>query len=136
LRDEILDARAYAFAEQVDVIIAHGFLHLLPRPDWSRLIQCVRRRTKISGFKVVAVCTGSLASPGDLGPFMLGLFRDERRGGLRHRRPVEKVAAQNSTTCLIPPAHDEFRNSGRQIRVALLWHRGEVNRQGKGHAED
>jgi len=116
LRTEIQDVRAYRFAKQFDLIIAHGLLHLLPRSDWSRIIRFMKQHTKPLGFNIVAVFTDLLPPPEDLRPFTLGLFRegelksqylswnivlcssyildDEHPGNVRHRHPVNKIVAQ------------------------------------------
>ncbi len=116
LRTDVLDARDYVPEHQFDLIIAHGILHLLPRPDWSRLIQRLKEATKPEGFNVVAVFTDSLPPPEDLSPFTQGLFHegellshyqnwkvdlfrsyikeDEHPGGFRHRHPINKIVAR------------------------------------------
>ena len=116
LRIHVVDVRDYVPEHSFDAIIAHGILHLLPRPDWSRLIQRMKEMTKPLGFNVVAVFSDSLPPPDDLSPFAIGLFRegelldqysdwnvelfdslikeDQHPGGVRHRHPVNKIVAQ------------------------------------------
>ena len=116
IRTAVTDARNYVPEHPFDLIIAHGILHLLPRPDWSRLIVRLKEKTKPAGFNVVAVFTDSLPPPVDLDPFMPGLFHegelmahyrdwnvelfqsyileDEHSGGVCHRHPINKVVAQ------------------------------------------
>lgn len=113
---DVIDVRDHRSGNNFDVIIAHGILHLLPRPDWYSLILRMKNMTKPSGFNVAAVFTDLLPPPEDLEPFMLGLFReeelleqykdwdverftshileDEHPGGVRHRHSVNKIVAQ------------------------------------------
>jgi tellurite methyltransferase len=116
----VQDVRLYRFAERFDLVIAHGVLHLLPRPDWESLIGRMQEHTSALGYNVVAVFTDALPPPDDLRPFMRGLFRegelleqyhgwrvtdhrsyvldDEHPGGVRHRHPVNKLVAQKPGT--------------------------------------
>ena len=116
LRARVGDARHYSVPGPFDLVVAHGLLHLMPRPDWSRLLKEMRQQTAPLGYNVVAVFTDALAAPPDLAPFMLGLFRegelfheyqdwridlrrsyvldDEHPGGVRHRHPINKIVAQ------------------------------------------
>lgn len=113
----VADARDVPFQGPYDLIIAHGLLHLMSRFDWSLLIKRMQCATSPDGYNVVAVFTNTIPPPPELGPFMLGLFRegellehyrawrielyrsyvldDEHPGGIRHRHPVNKIVAQN-----------------------------------------
>jgi tellurite methyltransferase len=119
LTTDVMEARDYSPGHQFDWIIAHGILHLLPRPDWSRLILRMQEMTKLSGLNIVAVFTDSLPPPEDLSPFMPGLFRkgelldqykdwdmallksyileDQHPGGTCHIHRVNKIVAQKRT---------------------------------------
>ena len=113
---EVADVRLYRIAERFELVTAHGVLHLMPRPDWHRLICNMQEHTAPLGYNVVAVFTDALPPPDDLRPFMAGLFRegelreqyqgwnvrdyrsyvleDEHPGGVRHRHAVNKIVAQ------------------------------------------
>ena len=116
LHAEVADVREHSLRGPYDLIIAHGLLHLMPRVDWSRLMDGIQSDTAPHGYNVVAVFTDALPPPADLEQFMLGLFRegelleryagwrvvlyrsyvleDEHPGGVRHRHPVNKIVAQ------------------------------------------
>ena len=116
LHTAVEDVRELTLRGPFHLVIAHGLLHLLPRPDWSDLIGRMRASTTPLGYNVVAVFTDTLPPPPDLAPFMRGLFRegeledcyrdwrielfrsyvldDEHPGGIRHRHPVNKIVAQ------------------------------------------
>jgi len=116
LTAEVGDVRRRRPTGLYDLVVAHGVLHLLPRPDWAQLIGTMQRHTADGGYNVVAVFTDALPPPADLEPFLKGLFRegelleryrgwnvdlhrsyvleDEHPGGVRHRHPVNKIVAR------------------------------------------
>ena len=116
LHAEVADVREHSLGGPYDLVIAHGLLHLMPRVDWSRLMDRIQGDTAPHGYNVVAVFTDALPPPDDLERFMLGLFHegelleryagwdvalhrsyvleDEHPGGVRHRHPVNKIVAQ------------------------------------------
>jgi tellurite methyltransferase len=113
---EVRDMRRYDFQQDFDLIIAHGSLHLIPRPDWAVLIAGIKEHTRLGGYNVVAVFTDSLPPPEDLEPFHVGLFRerelfeqyrdweillarsyvleDSHPGNIHHRHPINKIVAR------------------------------------------
>jgi tellurite methyltransferase len=113
---EIQDMRRYDFQQDFDLIIAHGSLHLIPRPDWATLIARIKKHTRAGGHNIVAVFTDVLPPPEDLKPFQVGLFRehelfeqyrdweillarsyvleDSHPGGIHHRHPINKLVAR------------------------------------------
>lgn len=119
IRTDVADMRAFRFPEDYDLIVAHGCLHLLTRPEWNRVIARMKEHTNPGGHNVVAVFTDRLPPPPDLEPFHLGLFRegelfehyrdweilqargylleDEHPGGIRHRHPIDKLVAKRTS---------------------------------------
>jgi tellurite methyltransferase len=116
VRAELADMRDYVIDGDYDLVIAHGCLHLVPRPEWMKLIPRMKNHTRPGGYNVVAVFTDALPSPDDLRAIHVGLFRegelfeqyigweihearsyvleDEHPGGIRHRHPINKLVAR------------------------------------------
>lgn len=112
----VQDAGRFAFRHEYDLVVLHGVLHLLDRQVWRRLLEAVRKNTKVCGWNVAVVFTNRLPPPPDLAPRVRGLFEegelreqyqdwlvtrweaytleDEHPGGVRHRHPVNKIVAQ------------------------------------------
>lgn len=110
------DLRTFSPAGLYDLVIAHGVLHLLPRPERDRLIRRVMHRTRAGGWNVMAVFTTAIDPPPDLADLCCGLFverelllkyrgwevehfqsyvlEDEHPGGIRHRHPINKLVAR------------------------------------------
>jgi tellurite methyltransferase len=116
VRATIADITTWEIDTTYDLIIAHGCLHLLQRPQWMALIERMKEHTSIGGYNVVAVFTDTLPPPDDLKEFCIGLFRegelfsyyedweialrrsyileDEHPGSVRHRHPINKIVAR------------------------------------------
>ena len=115
-RAEVGDMRSYRFDRAFDLIISHGCLHLIERPDWKRLLESIKAYTAPGGYNVVAVFTDRIAPPVDLEQFCVGLFQegelfsfysgwqielqqsyvinDQHPGGIRHTHPIDKIVAR------------------------------------------
>lgn len=113
------DLCAFSPSADYDLVIAHGVLHLLPRPERDRLIRRVKRHTRPGGWNVLAVFTTTIRPPPDLEALCRGLFaerellleyrdwevelfqsyilEDEHPGGIRHRHPINKLVARRRT---------------------------------------
>ena len=63
LHTAVEDVRELTLRGPFHLVIAHGLLHLLPRPDWSDLIGRMRASTTPLGYNVVAVFTDTLPPP-------------------------------------------------------------------------
>ena len=116
IRTQVQDMRQYRFDEDFDLIISHGCLHLIERPQWQRLLGEFKAHTAPGGFNVVAVFTDTIAPPEDLRDVCVCLFQegelfayyedwqvsrresyvieDEHPGSLAHRHPINKIVAQ------------------------------------------
>jgi tellurite methyltransferase len=112
---DVQDLRDLRIDRTYHLIIAHGCLHLVEHEHSSRLIREMKAATKAGGYNVVAVFTDAIEPPGDLQPFMRGLFRegelaeayagweikesrsyileDDHPGGVHHRHAVDKLVA-------------------------------------------
>lgn len=112
----VQDITTLDLAGAYGLVVAHGVLHLLERPAWSRLLRAMQEWTAPGGWNVVAVFTDRLPTPPDLEPHTGGLFQegelrdlydhwhvelwhaytleDEHPGGIRHQHAVNKIVAR------------------------------------------
>ena len=110
------DLRTLVLDGSYDLIIAHGWLHLLEREHWGPLLDQMKRYTSQGGYNVVTVFTDELPPVEEMAGLTLGLFRegelyewydeweivlrrsyikDDRHGdGSPHQHPINKIVAR------------------------------------------
>jgi len=72
----VQDVREFRFKDNFDVIICHGCLHFIERPQWQRLLNDFKAHTTPGGFNVITVFTNALSPPDDLKELCVGLFKE------------------------------------------------------------
>ncbi len=122
---EIADMREFVFTAYYDLIISHGCLHLVERPDWLGLIRKFKHYTKPGGINVTVVFTDLLPPPNDLKDVCIGLFRegelaqlysdwetilsrsytfeDKHPGDITHIHPANKVVMRKPSNHCVNP---------------------------------
>lgn len=68
--------RKYVLPDQLDLLVCHGCLHLIPRDDWQVLIPALKDATKSGGIHAVGCFTNSAPEPRDQKGLMVGLFEE------------------------------------------------------------
>ena len=112
----VQDLRTLVLMRSYDLIIAHGWLHLLEREHWGPLLDQVKASTSQGGYNAITVFTDELPPVADMAELTLGLFRegelyeqydgwevvlrksyvrdDQHPGGNRHQHPINKIVAR------------------------------------------
>ena len=112
----VQDLRTLVLTRSYDLIIAHGWLHLLEREHWGPLLDQMKRCTSRGGYNVVTVFTDQLPPVEDMADLTLGLFRegelyewydgweivlrssyirdDQHGDGSPHQHPINKLVAR------------------------------------------
>jgi len=112
------DLTAFEFAQDYDVILSHGVLHLPEKPARDAFIRRAQAHTKPGGLHFIGVFTNRLPAapdmvsvtkslfdvgelPGlyagwDILHHSEGTFRDEHPGGVRHHHAYEKIIARKT----------------------------------------
>jgi tellurite methyltransferase len=72
----VQDVRTFRPSVTYDVVICHGVLHFLERPEWLQVLHRIKSWTRYRGVNVVAVFTDKLPIPDDLAYHVKGLFRE------------------------------------------------------------
>ena len=110
------DLRTLILMRPYDLIIAHGWLHLLEREHWEPLLDQMKRNTSKGGYNAITVFTDDLPPVADMADLTLGLFRegelyerydgweivlrrsyirdDQHPGGRPHQHPINKIVAR------------------------------------------
>ena len=70
----VADMRDYDFGRPFDVIIAHGVLMLVTRPEWRQVVERMKHYTRPGGRNLVCVITDATPVPDNLKPFCIGVF--------------------------------------------------------------
>lgn len=68
------DLENYKFAQEYDVILSHGVLHLPEKNIRDRFIIEAQKHTKIGGYHIIGIFTNRLPATPDNAPFTKSLF--------------------------------------------------------------
>ena len=112
----VCDALDYAFTQPYDLVIIHGVLQFIEREKQPRILDLLKRWTKIGGYHIVALFTDEEPVPDDLKDVMVGVFKegeikgyyqgwetvmfesrvfsDEHENGIRHTHAMNKIVAK------------------------------------------